>query len=125
MALLIQERVPNTVFKVCYIIKPRHKSAQCNKNSRPHTIQAVTTLVAAVQSQASPNGIYSTKSGTGTGFPLSTAGFLSYHSTDAAHSFTYQLCCIILAVCSIIMEMFTCYQNTTFYYRKIFQKDEL
>jgi len=40
-------------------------------------IQAVTTLAAVVQSQASPNGIYSTKSGTVTGFPLSTAGFLS------------------------------------------------
>jgi len=40
-------------------------------------IQAVTTLAAAVQSQASPNGIYSIKSGNGRGFPLSTAGFLS------------------------------------------------
>jgi len=40
-------------------------------------IQAVTTLAAVVQSQASPNGIYSIKSGTGTGFPLSTADFLS------------------------------------------------
>jgi hypothetical protein len=31
MALIVQERVPNTVAKVCYIIKPQYKSAQCNQ----------------------------------------------------------------------------------------------
>lgn len=105
MALIVQERVPNTVAKVCYKIKPQHKSAECNKNTRPYMIQAVTTVEAAVQSQASPHVIYSTKSGTGTEFPLSTAGFLSvsFHQCYTIHSFTYQLCWIILVVHSIIM----------------------
>jgi len=43
-------------------------------------IQAVTTLATVVQSHASPNGIYSTKSGTGTGFPLSTTGSVTENS---------------------------------------------
>jgi hypothetical protein len=125
MALVIQERVPNTVFKVCYLIKPQHKSPQCNKNTSLYMIQAVTTLVAAVQSQASSNGMYSTKSGTGTGFPLSTAGFLSL---------SFHRCCTFIHI-SIMLYNLSSPQHhygnvhllpkATFYYRKIFQNVEL
>jgi hypothetical protein len=52
-------------------------------------IQAVSSVEAAVQFHVSLHGIYSTKSGTGTEFPLSTAYSCLYHSTNAAHSFIH------------------------------------
>jgi hypothetical protein len=94
-------------------------------------IQAVTSVEAAVQLHVSPHGIYSTKSGTGIRFPLSNAGFLSIippmlhiHSfihisvmldnlSSSQHHYVTYLSC-----------SFICYQNTTYYYSKIFQYDE-